>query len=63
MNGCIVATKGGWMIAAELITESEKSWFVKYKDEPNHPGYKIYKSSKQKQVFKTTDEALDWIES
>lgn len=61
-TGCVVATKSGWLIAAELVAESEKSWFVKYKDEPNHPGYKIYKSNKTKQVFKNCEDAVDWME-
>lgn len=60
-EGCIVATKGGWMIASKLNLETEKYWMVTYIDEP-HYLHKIYKSDSRKQVFKNVDEAFNWIE-
>lgn len=57
----VVATKSGWLIAATLMRETEKSYIVEYKDTPNK-NVVISKDDDRKKIFNNTDEAMDWIE-
>ena len=52
----LIATKNGWLISADLITETEKYWEVKAFDEPT-PRI-ISKSDDQQQVFSDMATAL-----
>lgn len=55
----ILATKGGWLIACEVISETSKTTIVK----PFDSGYEreVSKSSKTEKLFDDVYEAQDWI--
>ena len=57
----IVATKGGWLIAAKLVKETVPAWIVEYTDEPGRQQH-IIKGDQRTSVFSNTAEAEEWME-
>lgn len=55
----IVATKDGWLIASELVNETEQDVEVRFFDDGTNK--KIKKTDTETKVFSSIKEAVDWI--
>lgn len=55
----IIANKDGWLVAAELITETTTEWILK----PFDDGLtvKVKKSETERKVFDNVKDAITWI--
>jgi hypothetical protein len=56
----ILASQSGMMIACRLVKESDKAWTVNYNDKAYPKNVRVPKSG-NRQVFKSVDDALDWM--
>lgn len=55
----IIAKKDGWLIAAELINETDSEWVLKPFDDGSI--LKVKKSETERKVFDNVKDAIDWI--
>lgn len=56
----ILASQSGMMITCRLVKESDKAWTVNYNDKAYPNNVRVPKSG-NRQLFKSVDDALDWM--
>lgn len=57
----ILASEGGMMIACRLVRETDKAWIVNYNDKAYPKDVRVPKLGRR-QLFKTVDEAVEWLD-
>lgn len=58
----ILASPNGMMASCLLVRETNKAWIINYNDKAFPNDQRVPKDG-QRQVFKTVDEALFWMEN
>jgi hypothetical protein len=56
----ILVSKNGLMCACSLVKDNPKSWVINYNDKA-FPGNKRVPKDGNRALFKTVDEAFEWL--